>query len=205
MPFGRMPTALVIAPSKGIKTLQELVAAAKAKPGALTYASAGVGSTTHLTAERFRLSAGFTAVHVPFRGGGFRPEVIAGPGRFRASRRSRSRCRDIRDGRLLALAVSGTSAPRRLPDVPTTLEAGYAEFRLCDLARRVLAGEDAARDRRAAAHETMKALERRALRERLNGLDVEPMPMTPARIRRVHQARDRRQGALAKAAGLKPN
>ena len=108
VPFGRMPTALVISPSKGIKTLQQFVAEAKAKPGTLTFASAGVGSTTHLTAERFRLSAGFTAIHVPFRGGGFRPEVSSGRVDFAFSPIAVA-VPDIRDGRLLALAVS---APR---------------------------------------------------------------------------------------------
>ncbi|MEA3058599.1 MAG: hypothetical protein QOE50_11, partial [Sphingomonadales bacterium] len=59
MPIGSVPSALVIAPSKGIKNLKDFVEKAKAAPGGFTYASAGVGSTTHLTAERFRLSAGF--------------------------------------------------------------------------------------------------------------------------------------------------
>ena len=76
MPIGSVPSALVIAPSKGIKNLKDFVDKAKAAPGGFTYASAGVGSTTHLTAERFRLSAGFPVVHVPFRGGGFQPEII---------------------------------------------------------------------------------------------------------------------------------
>ncbi len=123
-PFGRMPTALVMAPSKGIKTIQQFVAAAKAKPGSFTFASAGVGSTTHLTAERFRLSAGFEAVHVPFRGGGFRPEVASGRVDFAFSPIAVA-VPDIRDGRLLALAVSGKARASALPDVPTTLEAGY--------------------------------------------------------------------------------
>ena len=73
-----MPTVLIMAPAKGFRTVQDFVAAAKSAPGKFTYASAGVGSTTHLTAERFRLSAGFEAIHVPFRGGGFRPEVASG-------------------------------------------------------------------------------------------------------------------------------
>src|ERR1700743_1192487 len=63
---------MVVPPSR-YKTLQELVATAKAKPGSLTYGSGGVGAATHLNAERFRLSAGFTAVHVPFKGA---PEAL---------------------------------------------------------------------------------------------------------------------------------
>ena len=67
IPFGTVPNVTVVAPASGIKTLQDLVA--KAKAGSLTYASAGVGSATHWAAERFRVSADFKAVHVPFRGG----------------------------------------------------------------------------------------------------------------------------------------
>jgi tripartite-type tricarboxylate transporter receptor subunit TctC len=122
--FGRMPTVLVMAPSKGIKTVQAFVAAAKANPGTFTFASAGVGSTTHLTAERFRLSAGFEAIHVPFRGGGFRPEVASGRVDFAFSPIAVA-VPDIRDGRLLALAVSGKTRSATLPDTPTTLESGY--------------------------------------------------------------------------------
>ena len=68
VPFGVQPTVLVAAPAKGWKTVAELVAAAKANPGKLNYASAGVGAASHLAAERFRVSAGFTAQHIPFRG-----------------------------------------------------------------------------------------------------------------------------------------
>src|SRR5215470_4530189 len=68
LPLGNSPTVLVTSPSKGFKTVADLVAAAKAKPGAMNFASAGVGSTSHLAAERFRLSAGIEAQHVPFRG-----------------------------------------------------------------------------------------------------------------------------------------
>jgi tripartite-type tricarboxylate transporter receptor subunit TctC len=72
MPLAQFPNVLVVPPSR-FKTIQELVAAGKAKPGSLTYGSGGVGAATHLNAERFRLSAGFEAVHVPFKGA---PEAL---------------------------------------------------------------------------------------------------------------------------------
>jgi tripartite-type tricarboxylate transporter receptor subunit TctC len=81
-----MPNVLVVAPSKGLRSLQDLVAAAKAEPGSIVYASGGVGSATHFSAERFRLSAGIEGVHVPFRGApeAF-TETIAGRVDFYAS------------------------------------------------------------------------------------------------------------------------
>ncbi len=205
-----MPTALVIAPSKGIKTVQELVDQAKAKPGTFTFASAGVGSTTHLTAERFLLSAGITAIHVPFRGGGFRPEVASRPRRFRlfadrgggAGHRATAGCWRSR-------SAPGT-APRRLPDVPTTLEAGFPNsdyviwLGVFVPAKTPRAIVDRLHD------ESIKALQSPGLRERLASLDVEPMVDDACRVRRVHQRRSRGarragQGGRAEAQSVNLN
>ena len=204
--FGRTPTALVMAPSKGIKTIQEFVAAAKAKPGkdAFTFASAGVGSTTHLTAERFRLSAGFEAIHVPFKGGGFRPEVASGRVDFAFSPIAVA-VPDIREGRLLALAVSSRARVSTLPDVPTTLEAGYpnSDYALWLGMFVPVKTPRAIVDR--LHQESVKALQNPALRDKLAGLDVEPMSMTPAEFDAFIKEEIVAQAALAKAAGLKAN
>jgi tripartite-type tricarboxylate transporter receptor subunit TctC len=204
--FGRTPTALVIAPSKGIKTVQEFVTAAKAKPGkdAFTFASAGVGSTTHLTAERFRLSAGFEAIHVPFKGGGFRPEVASGRVDFAFSPIAVA-VPDIREGRLLALAVSSRARVSTLPDVPTTLEAGYlnSDYALWLGMFVPVKTPRAIVDR--LHQESVKALQNPALRDKLAGLDVEPMSMTPAEFDAFIKEEIIAQAALAKAAGLKAN
>ena len=203
VPFGKMPTALIVSPSKGIKTVQQLVAEAKAKPGTFTFASAGVGSTTHLTMERFLLSAGITAIHVPFRGGGFRPEVASGRVDFAFSPIAVA-VPDVRDGRLLALAISARDRASGFPDVPTTLEAGFpnSDYALW------LGVFVPAKTPRAIVErlhdESMKALASPGLRERLAGLDVEPMIMTPAEFDAFIKDEVVAQGALARAAGLKP-
>jgi tripartite-type tricarboxylate transporter receptor subunit TctC len=203
VPFGKMPTALIISPEKGIKTVQQLVAEAKAKPETFTFASAGVGSTTHLTMERFLLSAGITAVHVPFRGGGFRPEVASGRVDFAFSPIAVA-IPDVRDGRLLALAVSARDRASGFPEVPTTLEAGFPNsdyalwlgiFLPANTPRAIV---DRLHD------ESLKALQSPALRDRLAGLDVEPMVMTTAEFDAFIRDEVVLQGALAKAAGLKP-
>ena len=72
-PLGNVPLVLVISPDKNIKTLKEFVAAAKAKPGSMNYAAAGIGTPPHLTMERFRMAAGFEGQLVPFRGA---PEAL---------------------------------------------------------------------------------------------------------------------------------
>src|SRR5262245_5865565 len=72
--LGKNANVLVVSPSKGWRTLQDLVAAAKAKPGTFNYGSAGVGTATHISAERLRLSARFEATHIPYKGG---PEALA--------------------------------------------------------------------------------------------------------------------------------
>jgi tripartite-type tricarboxylate transporter receptor subunit TctC len=120
--FGSVPNVTVISPAKGIKTLKELVEAAR--KGSFTFASAGVGSATHWAAERLRLAAGFSAVHVPFRGGPEAlTEVMTGRVDFMSIGIS-SGLPLIRSGRLIPLAVSTLKRSTALPEVPTTIEAG---------------------------------------------------------------------------------
>ena len=119
-----LPLILVVAPSKNIRSVAELIALAKAKPGELTYSSSGVGSALHMGTEQFRAMAKFDAVHVPYRG---TPEamadVIAGRVDF-AFLSVGNVLPAIRDGRLIALACGTDRRSRFLPDVPTTVEAG---------------------------------------------------------------------------------
>jgi tripartite-type tricarboxylate transporter receptor subunit TctC len=200
--FGKMPTALLVAPAKGFRTVQELVAAGKARPGSLAYASAGVGSTTHLMAERFRLSAGFEAVHVPFRGGGFRPEVASGRVDFAFSPIAVA-LPEIRDGRLIALAVSSRERASTLPDVPTTWEAGYPDSDYTLWAGVLVPAKTPRHIVDRLHQEIMTALQVPALREKLAGFDVEPMRMSPAAFDAFIRADIAANAVLAAAAGLK--
>jgi len=126
-PLGNVPLVLVIAPSKGIKSVKELVAKAKAKPGELNYGAAGIGTPPHLAMERFRLAAGFEGQLVPFKGA---PEALT---EVMTGRIEIYFCPItpalplIRDGKVLALAVSSSKRASALPDVPTSIEAGVPE------------------------------------------------------------------------------
>ena len=121
-----LPLILVVSPAKGIGSVAELIARAKAKPGELTYSSGGIGSALHMNAEQFRAMAKFDAVHVPYRG---TPEamadVIAGRIDF-AFISIGNALPAINDGRLIALACGTERRSKSLPNVPTTVEAGVA-------------------------------------------------------------------------------
>ena len=205
IPFGSLPNVLVISPSKGFKTIQDMVAAAKAKPGSFNYASVGVGSATHLSVERLRLSAGFEAVHVPFRGGPEAlTEVMAGRVEFYFCPINTA-LPFIREGRLLALVVNSPKRAAELPDVPTVLEAGYrdAEFPIWI---GMLAPAKTPRDVIGKLHaETVKALQIPATQDRLVKTGIEPLIISPAEFDARVRKEIETNGALAKAAGIKPN
>jgi len=110
------------------KTLREMVDAARAKPGSLTFASGGQGTSSHLSAELFFEKAGINVVHVPFKGiGGSMTEVMAGRVDFGGSSVA-SPMGNIRAGKLRPLAVTGRARSALLPDVPTFAEAGFADY-----------------------------------------------------------------------------
>lgn len=203
IPFGTIPNVTVIAPDKGIKTLQDLVARAKA--GSLTYASAGTGSATHWAAERLRVSAGFQAVHVPLRGGPEAlTEVVAGRVDFSCMGMSAA-LPFIRDGKLVPLAVSTPKRSSALPNVPTTLEAGFVDsdynywmgmFVPSGTPRAII-------DR--LYQETQKALQRPVVKDKFAPQGIEPLPLTSAEFDALVKKEVEINIALAKAAGLKFN
>jgi tripartite-type tricarboxylate transporter receptor subunit TctC len=180
IPLGSLPNVLVVAPSKGFHTLNDLIAAAKASPGMMTYASAGVGSATHFAVERFRLSAGLDGVHVPFRGSPeAATEVMTGRVDFFFGPLA-TVLPFIRDGKLAALAVSTPKRAAALPDVPTTLEAGYANsdytFWVAMFARARTPGPIVQKLHDA----TRKILASAGLQDKLADIGVDPMDMEPA-------------------------
>src|SRR3954465_5140123 len=124
--LGQQPLVIVSAPAKGYKALGDLIGAGKAKPGALNYSTAGVGSASHFGAERLRASASFEAEPFPVKGGGEAvTDVIAGRSDFSVQLTSTT-VPQIREGALTALAVSAHKRIALLPDVPTTIEAGLS-------------------------------------------------------------------------------
>jgi tripartite-type tricarboxylate transporter receptor subunit TctC len=176
--FGVQPYVLVVAPSKGFKSVADLIAAAKANPGKMNYASLGVGSAPHVAAERFRLSAGIEAQNVSFRGP---PEALTETMTGRIDFYFiplGSALSLIKDGKLIPLAVSTAQRTNKLPDVPTIREAGLQEsgfelwvglFAPAKTPAAVVAKLHAA---------AQKAMQVDQVKQRLDALSLQPMPMT---------------------------
>jgi tripartite-type tricarboxylate transporter receptor subunit TctC len=203
IPFGTVPNVTLVAPAKSIKTIQELVAAAKS--GSMSYASAGVGSATHWAAERLRVSAGFQAVHVPFRGGPEAlTEVMTGRVDFTCMGMSAA-LPFIRDGKLIPLAVSSAKRSSALPAVPTTLESGLADSDYNYWMGMFVPAKTPREIVERLYQETQKALRLPAVAEKFGPQGIEPMPMTSAEFDALIKKEIAINVALVKAAGLKFN
>jgi tripartite-type tricarboxylate transporter receptor subunit TctC len=177
--LGAQPSVLVAAPEKGFRTVADLVAAAKAKPGALNFASAGIGSASHIAGERFRLAAGIDVQHIPYKG----PvealaDVMTGRVDFYFLPLAPA-LPLISQGRVTALAVSTTKRAAALPDVPTIVEAGYPDATYLfwgGISAPAKTPRDIVDKLNAAVG---KALAMPAVQEKLERLGVQPMPMSP--------------------------
>jgi tripartite-type tricarboxylate transporter receptor subunit TctC len=177
--FGIQPSVLVAAPSKGFKSVADLVAAAKARPGELNFASAGVGAASHIAGERFRLAAGLNLQHVPYRGPNEAfTDVMTGRVDFYFLPLAPA-LPMIAQGKLVALAVSTQKRAPSLPDVPTIAEAGYpdAAYLFWGGISAPAGTPPAIVDRLNA--EVRKAVDLPELRAKLEHLGVEPQPMSP--------------------------
>jgi tripartite-type tricarboxylate transporter receptor subunit TctC len=205
VPLGTSPNVLVVSPASGFKTIRDFVAAAKAKPGGVHFSSVGMGTATHLSAERFRLSAGVETTHVPFRGGAeAMSEVVAGRIDFFFGPVGIV-LPNVRAGTLSALVVNGAKRAAALPDVPTTLEAGFADAEYASWFGLFLPRKTPRDIIDKLSRETLNVLQEPHMQDRLAttlGLDL--MIMAPGEFDAYVLKEIAVNAALAKAAGLKP-
>jgi tripartite-type tricarboxylate transporter receptor subunit TctC len=202
-PLASLPNVMVVSPQRGWKTVADVVAAAKAKPGTLNYASAGVGSATHLNAEKFKLQAGFDAVHVPFKG---TPEaisdIIGGRNDWFFAPLSAA-LPLIKDGKLQALAVSTPQRTPALPDVPTTVEAGVPGSDFIFWVGMIVPAATPPAAVKRLHDEALKALASPEVKERMVKLGADPFPMPQDRFNAFIKTEMESAGRIAKAANLK--
>lgn len=178
-PIATQPFILVVGATSGIKSVSELVAMAKAKPGQIKFGSAGTGSGTHFCAEKFRLAAGIDVVHVPYKGG---PEAnaatIAGDVTYWFPPLAMA-LKNVKEGKLLALGVASAKRSGALPEAPTMAEAGVSLEDANWFGVWAPAGIPAGVADKL-AKDVARAVASPDVREQLVKLGAEPMSMTPA-------------------------
>ncbi len=199
---GSSTGALTIAPSLGIKSVKELIAAAK-EPGKLRYASAGAGSGIHMSTERFNMVAGIRPVHVAFKG---QPEMIVEivTGRVHFGFPGLGPALSfIRDGRLLALAVNTPKRSPQLPDVPALSEI-LPEFER-DAAHALMApGRTPTPIVQQISRDVARVIDMPDIRQRMQAISFDPAPSTPEEYDRIVRNQLEIFAKIARAAGLTP-
>jgi tripartite-type tricarboxylate transporter receptor subunit TctC len=201
-PLALLPNVLVMSPKQDIQTVRDLVRAAKAKPGTMSYASAGVGTTTHLNGERFRLGADIDVLHVPFKG---TPEALT---EIIAGRVDYYFCPVnavlpmLAEKTLLALAVGSTKRSAARPDVATTVEAGVANSDYNFWVGMFMPSKTPRDVVQRLHQETAKALASKEVRDSMAQLGAELMLKQPDEFDAYIRAEIVTNAALVNAAGI---
>jgi tripartite-type tricarboxylate transporter receptor subunit TctC len=201
--LGFSTTAFIVPPTLGVKSLGDFIALAKSKPGEIIFSSAGVGSSTHMNGERFRLAAEIKVRHVGFKGASDAMlEVIAGRVQYAIVGLS-SALPFIRTGQLLALAVGTPQRSTLLPDVPAIAETlpGYRR----DGSHSLLAPAGTPRPVLVQiSNDVRRILEMPDVRDRLEGVDFVAQPTTPEEHEQIIRADIQTFGNVVTLAGMRP-
>jgi tripartite-type tricarboxylate transporter receptor subunit TctC len=201
--IGSTTGALTVAPSLGVKSVKELIALVRERPGKILYASTGAGSGIHMSTERFNMVAGVRPVHVAFKG---QPEmlveIVTGRVHFGFPGLG-SAMPFLKDGRLVALAVNTPKRSPQLPDVPALVEIipGFER----DAAHALVAP---ARTPRPIVHQiardVARVLDMPDVKERMYAISFDPAPTSPEEYDRIIRNQMDIFTKVAKAAGLLP-
>ena len=201
---GSSPLLLVVHPTLPAKSVKELVAFARARPGELTYSSAGIGSSGHLAGALFETLTGTKMVHVPYRGNALALSDLIGGQVFLTFATTASVMGHVKAGRLRALASTGAKRASTLPNLPTVVESGVPGFETglwyafvgpagipSDIVQRLNA-------------QITAAINAPEVRGRLTASGVDPQPTTPEELGHLMASEVKRWAGVIKRAGVQP-
>jgi tripartite-type tricarboxylate transporter receptor subunit TctC len=199
----RFPSLIAVHPSVPVKSVNELIALAKRRPGELNYGSAGSGSPNHLSMEIFKSMAKVSIVHVPYKGTGpMLIDLIAGQVQL-ASMGLPPALPYVKAGRLRVIAVTGKTRSPFLPEVPTVSESGLAGFEVFSWYGVFAPAGLPAPLVRKLNTDIVGFLEMGSVKERLAALDAEPMPMSPDEFGRYVHAEIAKWAKVINETGVK--
>jgi tripartite-type tricarboxylate transporter receptor subunit TctC len=197
-----VPNVLVVHPSVGVKSLRELIALAKAKPGTLNYASPGNGSGPHLAGELLKRMAGIDLVHVPYNGVAPAMGAVLGGTVQLFFAQSSSALPQVKSGKVVALGVASLKRIDAAPDLPTIAESGLPGFDVTSWYALVApAATDPARIARVQST-IAAAFARPDVREKIAALGAEPVADTPAEFAALLKTESERWRTLAREANI---
>jgi tripartite-type tricarboxylate transporter receptor subunit TctC len=202
-PLGSQPMVLVVSPASNLRTVSDLIALARSKPGQIAYGSAGIGSGAHFNGEKFRIAAGIELLHVPYKGGADAiNDTMAGRLTFTFNTVTLA-LPYLRDGRLAALGVSSRTRSGLLPEAPPIAEAGIPGFEFTFWnGLWAPAGTPPAIVERINA-DVMRVMSLPDVLERFARLGTEPMRMSVAEFARFVKSEIDDSARIAQAAGIK--
>ena len=196
---------LVVPVKSPVRSLAELIAAAKKEPGKLAFSSAGVGQTTHLMGELFRQRAGVDVVHVPYKGSApATMAIVSGETQFMFDNLTGSLAH-VKDGKLRALAVTGAKRSSALPEVPTFAESGYKDIDMTEWFGLFVPGRTPPDVVNKLAAMMRDALKTTGVQEAIAkaGFDA-AAPATPAQFATMVKQDSARWGGIVKSTGFTP-
>lgn len=200
-PVATSPSVLVVHPSVPAKTVKELIALAKARPGELTYASSGSGSTAHLAGELFKMSAGIDLVHIPYKGAGPAQTDLVGGHVHSMFGFTAGVLPHLKAGKLRALGVTSEKRLPDMPNLPTLHEAGVKGYEV-SVWYGLLAPAGTPNEAVALLNaETAKSV--KELAPKFAELGAYPLYSTPAEFSRFIQAEIKKWAPVVKRSGAK--
>jgi tripartite-type tricarboxylate transporter receptor subunit TctC len=200
----RGPLVLMVNPNSPYKSVKDIIAAAKANPGKLSFASGGLGGSHHLSAELFKSISGAAITHIPYKGGAPATTDLMGGQVDMMFEQMYAAAPSIRAGKLRALAITSKTRSPLFPDLPTMIEAGVPGFEVQNWQGLVAPAGTPAAIIKLLNETTNKALADPAIREQMLGQGNEIGGGTPEQFAALIRSEAERWGKLVKSANIKP-
>jgi tripartite-type tricarboxylate transporter receptor subunit TctC len=198
-----VPMAIAVGPSITAKSLEELIALARSKPGELSYGTPGIGTTHHIMGEMLKLAAKINMSHTPFQGAAPALTAVAGNHISMIYGNATEIAPSVKSGKMRAVVTTGAERVDVLPDVPTMRESGFPELEATNWAGMVVAAATPPAIIARLNAELVRALRSPETQEKFKSFGIVPVPSTAAQFDAFLQSESVRYGRVVREAGIK--